>query len=105
MSGTPLSFVLAPVSGSRNLVSRTFIPLSIALWAAMFLAPFSHAQSVTGSVSGTLIDSAGAVIAGAPVQLINDISQQVREDTTSGTGAFQFTSIIPGTYTLKIAKA
>jgi len=70
----------------------------------MAVAPAARAQSVTGSVSGTVLDSAGAVIAGAPVQLINDISQQVREDTTSGAGVFQFTSILPGTYTLKIAK-
>jgi hypothetical protein len=103
MSGTPLSYVLAQVSGIRRLVSRRLIPLSILL-AAAGLAPLSPAQSVTGSVSGTLLDSAGAVIAGAPVQLVNEISQQARENTTNGAGAFQFTSILPGSYTLKIAK-
>ena len=75
----------------------------LALFAALD-APLVRAQSVTGSVSGTLLDSAGAVITGAPVQLVNEISQQIRENTTNGAGAFQFTSILPGTYTLKVAK-
>ncbi len=40
-----------------------------------------------------------------PVQLINDVSRQVREGNTNGAGVFQFTSLVPGTYTLKVAKA
>ena len=81
------------------------ILLSLAFLTAVDFATLSHAQSVTGSVSGTLLDSAGAVVTGTPVQLVNEISQQVRESTTNGAGVFQFTSILPGTYTLKITKS
>ena len=98
MSVTPLSYVFAQTSGIRNLINRNLIHLTIlSLSAAMVLAPLSRAQSVTGSVSGTLLDSAGAVVTGAPVQLVNEISQQVRESTTNGAGVFQFTYILPGT--------
>jgi len=60
--------------------------------------PAANAQTVTGSVSGTVADSAGAVVVGARVQLINDISKQTREFKTSGAGEFEFISIIPGAY-------
>src|SRR5690242_7146134 len=105
MSVTLLSYVFAQISGIRNLANRKLIHLTVlSLSAATVLTTLSHAQSVTGSVSGTLLDSAGAVVTGAPVQLVNEISQQVRESATNGAGVFQFTSILPGTYTLKVAK-
>jgi hypothetical protein len=66
------------------------------------LVPIANAQTVTGSVSGTVADSAGAVVVGAKVQLINDISKQTREFNTGGAGEFEFTSIIPGPYLVKI---
>ncbi len=101
MSGTLLGRVAAHVSCS----SGKLIYFSIdCVSAAMILSPQARGQSVTGSLSGTLLDSAGAVVTGAPVQLVNDVSRQMREDITSGSGAFQFTAILPGTYTLKISK-
>ena len=77
------------------------------LLSAMLLAftPMTIAQTVTGSVTGTIVDAAGAVIAGAQVQLINSISRQPREFSSSSTGAFEFGSILPGIYTLKVTHA
>jgi hypothetical protein len=74
------------------------------LLSAMMLAlsPMACAQTVTGSVTGTVADAADSVIAGARVQLINSISRQAREFTTSSTGAFEFSSILPGNYSLKV---
>jgi hypothetical protein len=66
--------------------------------------PAANAQTVTGSVSGTVVDSGGAVVVGANVQLINDISRQTREYKTSGTGEFEFISMIAGGYSLKIVQ-
>ncbi len=76
------------------------------LLSAMLLAfmPMASAQTVTGSVIGTVADPAGAVIANAQVQLINNISRQPREYRTSSSGSFEFGSIIPGIYSLKITQ-
>jgi hypothetical protein len=74
------------------------------LFPLLALLPAANAQTVTGSVSGTVTDSAGAVIVGANVQLINDVSRQTREFKTSGTGEFEFIAIIPGGYMVKIAQ-
>ncbi len=72
------------------------------VFAVIALTPSAHAQAVTGSVSGTVADSGDAVISGAKVQLINIISRATREYTTSATGGFEFTGILPGGYSLKV---
>ncbi len=68
------------------------------------LLPAANAQTVTGSVSGTVVDSGGAVVVGASVQLINDISKQIREYKTGGSGDFEFIAMIPGGYSLKVVQ-
>ena len=68
------------------------------------LMPLANSQTVTGSVSGTVVDAAGSVVVGANVQLINDISRQPREYKTGANGDFVFSAIIPGGYSLKIAQ-
>ena len=69
------------------------------------LAPLANTQAVTGSVTGTVVDPASAVVAGAEVKLINNISGQSREFTTNAIGGFEFTSLIPGVYSLKVTRA
>ena len=65
------------------------------------IAP-ANAQTVTGSVIGTVADSGGAIISGAQVQLTNNTSRQAREFKTSSSGDFEFSSILPGVYGLKV---
>ena len=74
------------------------------MFTLLALMPAANAQTVTGSLSGTVVDAGGAVVVGAKVQLISDLSKQAREFTTSSTGDFEFTGIIPGGYSLKIAQ-
>src|SRR5579884_639670 len=68
------------------------------------LAPAAKSQSVTGQVSGTVADAAGAVVAGAQVQLANNLSKQVRLFKTDNNGGFVFTGLVPGTYSLRIVQ-
>lgn len=63
--------------------------------------PIANAQTVTGQITGTVIDSAGAVVAGATVQVTNGITKQVREFTTSGNGSFIFADLVPADYDLR----
>ena len=67
--------------------------------------PAAVAQSVTGQISGNLTDQGGAVIVGAKVELTHDLSQQVREFPTDSAGAFVFTGLVPGSYSLHVAQA
>ena len=62
-------------------------------------------QSVTGQISGTLVDPTGAVIAGAEVRLTHVLSKQVKSFNTDSGGAFMFTGLLPGDYDLRVAQA
>src|ERR1017187_5713681 len=77
----------------------------IALLSAALLAALSSvwAQSVTGQISGTVTDAADSVIAGATVQLTNQLTKQVRTLTTESSGSFIFADLVPGDYNIHIA--
>lgn len=71
---------------------------------ALCAALSSYGQTVTGSVSGTIADPSGAVMAGANVTLTNELTNQSREQQTGVSGDFAFTEIVPGTYDVSITK-
>jgi len=62
----------------------------------------AYAQTVSGQISGRVIDPQGAVIGGASVRLTSDLSQQVREFVTDESGSFVFLSIVPGNYSVRV---
>src|SRR5450759_3239024 len=66
--------------------------------------PAVYGQSVTGQISGVVVDSAGGTVPGATVQLTHDASQQVRKYTTEANGSFIFTGLVPGAYSLHVAQ-
>lgn len=75
----------------------------IVLLAVAVLLPPVAAQQSSGSISGIVQDSQGAVIPGAKVSLINQAEGAVnRELTTTSEGTFVFTPVIPGTYTVSV---
>src|SRR5262249_49565368 len=67
------------------------------------MAPTLSAQGVTGQIIGTLADASGAAVTGAVVKLTSDLSQQERSFVTDSSGAFTFTNLVPGDYTLRVA--
>lgn len=60
------------------------------------------AQSVTGQISGTVIDPGGSVISGASAALTNELTKQVRTFLTASNGSFVFTDLVPGDYSVRI---
>src|SRR5688500_13124607 len=61
-------------------------------------------QTITGSMSGTITDINGAVIAGAAVTLTGDKTAETRNATTDEDGRFTFSALQPGTYSLRIER-
>ena len=61
----------------------------------------AHAQ-FGSSLSGTVLDSSGAAIPNATATLTNTATQQKFVSTTNATGAYHFTELGPGTYTLAV---
>src|SRR5438874_3765167 len=84
-----------------NLIRTSITPIFLLL----ALLPAANAQAVTGQISGTVVDQGGAVIAGAPVSVINGVSKQTREFQTDSNGNFLFPDLVPGTYDIRITQA
>ncbi|HYK92216.1 MAG TPA: carboxypeptidase regulatory-like domain-containing protein [Acidobacteriota bacterium] len=62
------------------------------------------AQEITGTISGTVVDSSGAVIPDANVTVTNKGTQAVRSTTTTSAGVFFFTGLPIGDYSLIVSK-
>ncbi|WP_158751470.1 carboxypeptidase-like regulatory domain-containing protein [Acidobacterium sp. S8] len=77
---------------------RLFIFLSLGL----LLAPLAQAQSDNASISGTITDSAGAVLPRATVTIRNEATTEVRSATSNDGGFYTVTNLAPGTYTVRI---
>ncbi|WP_263367586.1 TonB-dependent receptor [Edaphobacter bradus] len=61
------------------------------------------AQDISGSISGTVTDTTGAIVKGAIVAVANtDRGQVLRTLTTNGSGFYTATSLPVGNYTVKI---
>jgi hypothetical protein len=58
-----------------------------------------------GSISGTVADPSGAVIAGATVQVSNKVTGYDKTVTTDTSGAFRFLGLAPNTYQVNITAA
>src|ERR1051325_4171427 len=78
--------------------------ISILALAALLVGR-SEAQSITGTISGTVTDPTGAVVPAASVVLTNENTRATRNAVTSDSGEFVFTALQPGSYALKIEKA
>src|SRR5262249_56431808 len=76
----------------------------LALSLILLCAQYAIAQTVTGSISGTVMDASGNAIAGATVRLINERTNDARVLMTNESGDFRFTAVLPGIYTFKVEK-
>jgi len=71
---------------------------------AVFLssAATAAAQSVSGSIAGTVVDETRQALPGATVTLVNEQTADSRLTATNDSGAFIFPSVQPASYTLRI---
>jgi len=87
-------------------ISKSLATPSSLLSAILFTAVLSVtvvAQSATGSVSGTVKDTAGAAVSGAEVSLV--YSQAVRRTALTGAdGKFTLDNVAPGTYAITVTR-
>src|SRR6266571_7575374 len=69
---------------------------------ALLLSLSAMAQTITGTISGTVADVNGAAVVGANVTLVNDQTKATRDLTTNEDGRFSFAALQPGVYTLRV---
>lgn len=67
-------------------------------------SPKAFGQGNTGTVSGTVTDTSGAVVAGATVNLNDSATGAARPTTTNDKGFYVFPYVNPGAYTVSVTK-
>ena len=81
---------------------RTTLRRTLAVAVTLFvLGPIaSWAQTTAGRISGTVVDTSGAVLPGATVTARNDATGLTRSATTDDHGAYLIVNLPVGTYTV-----
>jgi hypothetical protein len=77
-----------------------FSVLVLLMWSVACMA-----QSTNGSLTGTVVDSSGAVEAGATVTLTNVGTSEKQTQETGDTGLYSFVNLYPGQYRVTVDKA
>ena len=85
-----------------RLGSRSRIPMLSSFLILLLFIPQMHAQLTTGSLSGTITDTARAVVPNANVVLLDEATKDRRTTTSNSVGRFTFAAVQPGTYTVTI---
>ncbi len=89
-----------PFACRKLLESGLAVALAAAIW---FLPSAAGAQSLYGSMTGTIVDGTGAAVPGASVAIKDEATGLELTTTTDATGTYTIRNITGGTYTLRSA--
>jgi len=90
------------ISTRQLVVLRKTMGAAVLLLVVILLASSGFAQQLTGTLSATVSDSAGAVVPNAKITMKNDASGDVRTTVSNGSGYFTITAVQPGSYSVSI---
>jgi hypothetical protein len=87
---------------SIRIPARAGCALGLLITLLVLAAGPVHAQSVAGSIVGTVTDASNAVVAGATVTLTNLGTNDTRTAQSDATGSYQFVNLLPGNYRVAV---
>jgi hypothetical protein len=87
----------------------TILARKVSLFVVLFLGIgcatlFAQVQAINGSIQGDVTDAAGALMPGADVEADDTATGIVHRAVTDGSGHFEFLSLQPGQYVVKVSK-
>lgn len=85
----------------KRSISRVILTSAIYF---LILSAMVIAQTSTGTITGQVLDSTGAVVPGAVVRLINSATNDQRTITTNSEGLYSLPSLPPGLYKVVVEK-
>src|SRR5882757_9271210 len=79
---------------------RFLLPVAriLTIGCVFFAAVAIYAQNPDGTITGSVIDSSGAVMPGATITIVDKANNTTRNLTANGTGLFSAPSLPPGNY-------
>ncbi len=82
---------------------KSRIPAAIlVLLMVAAVGPSLLGQVLYGSIVGNVRDSSGGILPGAAVTITHNDTRATRETVTDGTGAYRFSTVQPGSYTVVV---
>ncbi len=78
--------------------------LALLLLSVLAFAPSLFAQKTTGTITGTVTDNSGAVVAGASVTVTAAQTGATRTSETNSEGSFFFPELNPGVYSVTVTQ-
>ncbi len=94
---------MTPACTSRPLSQLALTVALPVLMAVSVAAPRASAQSLYGSIVGTVTDATDAPVPGATVTVVQTQTNQTRVTVTSYAGVYGFPTLPSGTYTVSIS--
>jgi len=83
-------------------MKRLAAAMAVALATAMG-PPAARAQVLYGSIVGNISDSTGGALPGATITIVHEETKLTRDTAADATGAYRFTAVPTGTYTISVA--
>ena len=99
MSGRPAINRLVRKSALKTLL------MTVALLALLIGSGTASAQILYGSITGTVTDKTGAVVPNVTVTITDQGTGAVRTGITNGAGDYSVLNILPGKFTVSVAKS
>jgi len=85
-----------------NKILRTALVLAFFACASLLLSVPASAQSIYGSIFGTVADSTGAIVPGATVTVTDEAKGTVVSVTSNASGDYTVPHLIPDVYDIKV---
>src|ERR1700737_3123879 len=80
----------------KTCFSRTIL-VCLLLGTAVFAQ-----MTITGTISGTVVDPSGKSVPGAKITLLSEKTKEIRDASSNESGAFSLVAVQPDTYSVKV---
>jgi hypothetical protein len=86
-------------------ITTKFVLAAVLGFLVTALVQPSHAQVLTGTIVGQVVDASGAVVPDAKVRITHRETNEARESATNNAGDYSFPSLPGGLYDIAISKS
>jgi Carboxypeptidase regulatory-like domain len=89
----------------RSFCCRSVLRFIGIVMGVLLAAPFAGAQSTSGRIRGTILDTSGSAVAAAKITLINQATNVSRDLQSGANGEYIFIEVPVGTYEIDVTSA